>query len=244
MSSNSTKFRKGNPFKFHHKTRESKLASQQTRLFLMSLGSMPGRLTVISGMTWSRPSGYQRPPASMDRATDTVQWRHATSRCGSVRVSSDGYVLTTTTTIHVVVVAIVVVVTAPAQCRHAISDGYVLTTTTTIHVVVVAIVVVVTAQCRHTTSRCGSVSGSSDGYILTTTILVVKKAAHTRLPSVGFWSWSRFLAVSLQVMWVINPMVGCHYFPPSLQLPPQPLRGLLPILLLGEERHNGCEQFA
>ena len=28
------------------------------------------------------------------------------------------------------------------------------------------------------------------------------------------------------------------------QLPPQPLRGLLPILLLGEQRHNGCEQFA
>jgi len=28
------------------------------------------------------------------------------------------------------------------------------------------------------------------------------------------------------------------------QLPPQPLRGLLPILLLGEPRHNGCEQFA
>ena len=26
------------------------------------------------------------------------------------------------------------------------------------------------------------------------------KVAHTRLPSVGFWSWSRFLAVSLQVM--------------------------------------------
>ena len=37
--------------------------------------------------------------------------------------------------------------------------------------------------------------------------------------------------------------VGCHYFPPGLQLPPQPLRGLLPILLLGEQRHNGCEQF-
>ena len=32
--------------------------------------------------------------------------------------------------------------------------------------------------------------------------------------------------------------------PPGLQLPPQPLRGLLPILLLGERRHNGCEQFA
>ena len=47
-----------------------------------------------------------------------------------------------------------------------------------------------------------------------------------------------------QVMSVINPAVGCHYFPPGLQLPPQPLRGLLRILLLGEQRHNGCEQFA
>ena len=35
-----------------------------------------------------------------------------------------------------------------------------------------------------------------------------------------------------------------HYFPPGLQLPPQPLRGLLPVLLLGEQRHSGCEQFA
>ena len=34
------------------------------------------------------------------------------------------------------------------------------------------------------------------------------------------------------------------YFPPSLQLPPQPLRGLLPVLLFGEQRHDGCEQFA
>jgi len=41
-----------------------------------------------------------------------------------------------------------------------------------------------------------------------------------------------------------NPAVGCHYYPPGLQLPPQPLRGLLLILLLGEQRHNGCEQFA
>ena len=24
----------------------------------------------------------------------------------------------------------------------------------------------------------------------------------------------------------------------------QPLRGLLPVLLLGEQRHDGCEQFA
>ena len=32
---------------------------------------------------------------------------------------------------------------------------------------------------------------------------------------------------------------GCHYFLQGLQLPLQPLRGLLPILLLGEQRHNG-----
>jgi len=65
-----------------------------------------------------------------------------------------------------------------------------------------------------------------------------KKVAHTRLPSVELRSWSRFLAVGLQVTWVINPAVGCHYFPPGLQLPRQPLRGLLPISLLGEERHG------
>jgi len=35
-----------------------------------------------------------------------------------------------------------------------------------------------------------------------------------------------------------------YYFPPGLQLPPQPLRVLLPVLLLGEQRHDGCEQFA
>jgi len=70
------------------------------------------------------------------------------------------------------------------------------------------------------------------------------KVAHTRLPSVGFRSWSRFLAVSLQVTWVINPAAGCHYFPPGPQLPSQPLRGLLPVLPLGEQRHNGCEQCA
>jgi len=47
-----------------------------------------------------------------------------------------------------------------------------------------------------------------------------------------------------EVMWIINPAVSCHYFPPGLQLPPQPLRGPLPILPLDEQRHNGCEQFA
>jgi len=70
------------------------------------------------------------------------------------------------------------------------------------------------------------------------------KVAHTRLPSVGFRSWSRFLAVSLQMTWVINTAVGCHYFPPGLQLPSRALKGLLLVLLLGEQRHDGCEQFA
>jgi len=59
------------------------------------------------------------------------------------------------------------------------------------------------------------------------------KVAYTRSRS-----WSRFLAVSLQVTWIINPAVGCHYFPPDPQLPS------LPISLLGEQRHYGCEQFA
>jgi len=81
------------------------------------------------------------------------------------------------------------------------------------------------------------------------------KVAHTRLLSVGFWSWSRFLAVSLQVTWITNPMVSCHYLPPGLQLPPQSLRWMLPILLLGEQgtmgvnclpktvtrQHRGCD---
>ena len=70
------------------------------------------------------------------------------------------------------------------------------------------------------------------------------KVAHTPLPSVWFRSWSRFLAVSLHVTCVINPAVGCHYFPPGPQLPSQPLRGLLPVSLLGEQRHDGCEQSA
>ena len=58
------------------------------------------------------------------------------------------------------------------------------------------------------------------------------KVAHVRLPRIGSRSWSRVLAVSLQVTWVINPAVGCQYLPPGLQLPPQPFRGLLPISLL------------
>jgi len=37
--------------------------------------------------------------------------------------------------------------------------------------------------------------------------------AYTRLPSIGARSWSPSLAVSLQVAWVINPVVGCYFFP-------------------------------
>ena len=35
---------------------------------------------------------------------------------------------------------------------------------------------------------------------------------------------------------VSHKPVGCHYFPPGLQLTSRPLRGLLPISLLGEQR--------
>ena len=31
---------------------------------------------------------------------------------------------------------------------------------------------------------------------------------------------------------------------PGSQLPSQPLRGLVPISLLDEQKHDGCEQFA
>jgi len=43
-----------------------------TRLLLISFGSMPGRLRIISGITCSLPSRYHRPLASMDRATYDV----------------------------------------------------------------------------------------------------------------------------------------------------------------------------
>ena len=35
-----------------------------------------------------------------------------------------------------------------------------------------------------------------------------------------------------------------HSATPTVTPPLQPLRGLLPILLLGEQRHDGCEQLA
>ena len=41
-----------------------------------------------------------------------------------------------------------------------------------------------------------------------------------------------------------GPVVSGHYFPPGPQLPSQPLRGLLPMSLLGERRHDECERIA
>ena len=98
--------------------------------------------------------------------------------------------------------------------------------------------------CQSVTRRSSSETGGADFWLSAFLRLKKVKVAHTRLPSVGFRSWSRFLAVSLQVTWIIIPAVGCHYFPSGLQLPPQRLRGLLPVLLLGKQGHNGCEQFA
>jgi len=51
------------------------------------------------------------------------------------------------------------------------------------------------------------------------------KVAHTRLSRVGFRSWSRFLAVSLQVMRVINLAVGCHYLCQACSYPRNPQEG-------------------
>ena len=68
------------------------------------------------------------------------------------------------------------------------------------------------------------------------------KVAHTRLPRVP----ELIPILRSQPAGNVSqtPAVGCHYFPPGLQLSSQSLKGLLPILLLGEQRHNGCEQFA
>jgi len=41
-----------------------------------------------------------------------------------------------------------------------------------------------------------------------------------------------------------QPAGDVSHKPGGLQLPMQPLRGRLPISLLGEQMHDGCEQFA
>ena len=71
-----------------------------------------------------------------------------------------------------------------------------------------------------------------------------KKVTHTRLPSAGFPKLISVLGSQPAGDVSHKPAVGCHYLLPGLQLPPQPLRGLLPSLLLGGQRHDGYEQFA
>ena len=70
------------------------------------------------------------------------------------------------------------------------------------------------------------------------------KVAHTRLPSVGFRSC---------IPVFVSQPAGDVSHKPGGRLPllsarpavtPQPLRGLLPVLLLVEQKHDGCEQFA
>jgi len=77
------------------------------------------------------------------------------------------------------------------------------------------------------------------------------KVAHTRLPSVGFGADPGSCSqpagnVSHKPGGRTDShlFTGTHYFLPGLQLPSQPLTGLLPISLHGEQKHDGCEQFA
>ena len=78
------------------------------------------------------------------------------------------------------------------------------------------------AAARRSDANAGSVTFIADaGGIFVSIASNPKKVkvAHTRLPSVGFRSWSRFLAVSLQVTWVINPTVS---FPQACSYPRNP----------------------
>jgi len=70
------------------------------------------------------------------------------------------------------------------------------------------------------------------------------KVTHSRLSSVGFRGWSRLLQSACRWRESYTRSIGCHYFPPGTQLLSQPLRGLVPALLLGKHRHNKREQFA
>ena len=54
----------------------------------------------------------------------------------------------------------------------------------------------------------------------------------------------RYLNLEADQTYSVLALSVCEYLPLSLQLPSQPLRGLLPVSLLLEQRHNGCEQFS
>ena len=69
----------------------------------------------------------------------------------------------------------------------------------------------------------------------------VGEVAHTRLLSVGSRADPGF---GSQPAGDMSHKPSIHYFLPGPQLPSQPLKGLLPVSLLGEQSHDGCEQFA
>ena len=85
-------------------------------------------------------------------------------------------------------------------------------------------------QARHRpTARYGSSTGKGSPYSIT------ERRVPEQIPVLGSQPAGER---------VINPAVGYHSFSPDLQLPVQPFRGLLPVSLPGEQRHDGCEQFA
>jgi len=76
------------------------------------------------------------------------------------------------------------------------------------------------------------------------------KVARTRLPSVGLIP-ELIPVLGSQPAGVVShkpggglPLLSARKYRIISQLPSQPLRGLLPISLLDEQRHDGCEQFA
>ena len=77
------------------------------------------------------------------------------------------------------------------------------------------------AECSVFHSNSAVIFGSS------TSTSISKKVVPYSITSVGLRADPGFLAVSLQVTLVINPVVGCRYFPPGPQLLSQPKRSPL-----------------
>ena len=57
--------------------------------------------------------------------------------------------------------------------------------------------------------------------------------SHTRINERRDRSWSRSLGSQHAAGIVMNPAVGCHYFPPGLQLPSQPENGTHDLSITG-----------
>ena len=76
------------------------------------------------------------------------------------------------------------------------------------------------------------------------------KVARTRLPSVRLIP-ELIPVLGSQPAGVVShkpggglPLLSARKYRIISQLPSQPFRGLLPVSLLDEQRHDGCEQFA